>query len=232
VSAHEGRGQATPLQGISGPAIGLPSSGHLPRRSLGEGGFTLLELLCVIAVIGVLAALIIPSVGGARRSANKAKVKVQFAQWTAAIEAFRSEYGYYPAFDATNLVNGGATATDHPFHDVLAGRRRDGTALIAGSAAATQNRKLARFHTFTDSELTAGGLVRDAFDNTAIAVLVDKDLDGFIRAGTDFTTLPAVAGIMPTGADFPPAGVRAGVIFYAPAPGATAANPEFIFSWK
>jgi prepilin-type N-terminal cleavage/methylation domain-containing protein len=196
------------------------------------GGFTLLELLCVIAVIGLLAALIIPSVGGARRSANKAKVKVQFAQWTAAIEAFRAEYGYYPAFDGSNLVNGGVTAADHPFHDVLAGRRRDGTPLAAGSAAASQNRKLARFHTFTESELSAGGLVRDAFDNTALAVLVDRDLDGFIRPGADFTMLPAVAGLTPGGADFPPTGVRAGVIFYAPAPGATTANPEFIFSWK
>lgn len=194
--------------------------------------FTLLELLCVIAVIGVLAALIVPSVGGARRSANKAKIKVQFAQWTTAIEAFRAEYGYYPAFDAGNLVNGGVTATEHPFHDLLAGRRRDGTPPAPGSAAAVQNRKLARFHTFAESELDAAGLVRDAFDNTAIAVLVDKDLDGFIRPGADFTSLPAVAGLAPGSADFPPSGVRAGVIFYAPAPGATAASPEFIFSWK
>jgi prepilin-type N-terminal cleavage/methylation domain-containing protein len=194
--------------------------------------FTLLELLCVIAVIGILAALIFPSVGAARRSANKAKVKVQFSQWVAAIESFRGEYGYYPAFDASNLVNGGVTAADHPFHDVLAGRRRDGTPLAAGGPAATQNRKLARFHSFTDSELTAAGLVRDAFDNTALAVLVDRDLDGFIRSGADFTTLPAVAGLTPASADFPPTGVRAGVLFYAPAPGATTANPEFIFSWK
>lgn len=241
MSAQERRERATPLQSATAPrdASGARSLGALKRRTArrsgpawASGAFTLLELLCVIAVIGVLAALIIPSVGGARRSANKAKVKVQFAQWTNAIEAFRAEYGYYPAFDASNLVNGGVTATDHPFHDVLAGRRRDGTALAAGSPAAAQNRKLARFHTFTDSELTAGGLVRDAFDNTAVAVLVDKDLDGFIRPGADFSTLPAVAGLTPAGADFPPAGVRAGVIFYSPAPGATTANPEFIFSWK
>jgi prepilin-type N-terminal cleavage/methylation domain-containing protein len=215
----------------------LPDGGHKPPLQLADrrrlsAAFTLLELLCVIGVIGILAALIFPTVTGARRSANKAKTKVEFAQWAAAIESFRAEYGYYPAFDASGLVNGGVTATEHPFHDVLAGRRRDGTIPPAGTAAANQNRKLIRFASFGDADFTAAGLLRDAFDNTAIAVLVDRDLDGLVRAGTDFTALPAVGGIVPGGADFPATGIRAGVIFYAPAPGATSANPEFIFSWK
>jgi prepilin-type N-terminal cleavage/methylation domain-containing protein len=194
--------------------------------------FTLLELLTVIAVIGILAALIFPGVSAARRSANKARTKVQFAQWATAIESFRAEYGYYPAFDASNLVNGGVTAVEHPFHDVLAGRLRDGGPLPAGGAAAAQNRKLIRFYAFAEADFTPDGLLHDAFDNTAIAVLVDRDMDGVIRPGTDFTTLPLVNGMAPAAADFPAGGVRAGVIFYAPLPGATPANPDFIFSWK
>lgn len=204
----------------------------MKQRAPRISGFTVLELLVVLAILGILAALIFPSVGAARRSANKAKARVQFTQWAAAIESFRGEYGYYPAFDASNLVNGGATATDHLFHDILAARKRDGTALTAGSPAVLQNRKAIAFYSFSDADFTAANLIRDAFDNTAIAVLVDKDLDGVIRAGTDFTTLPPVTGLTPSALDFPTAGVRAGVIFYAPAPGATVANPEFIFSWK
>ncbi len=204
----------------------------MTQRSPRVSGFTLLELLTVLAILGLLAALIFPSVSSARRSANKAKARVQFTQWAAAIESFRGEYGYYPAFDASNLVNGGATATDHLFHDILAAKKRDGTALTAGGAAAMQNRKLISFYSFSDADFTPANLLRDAFDNTAIAVLVDKDLDGVIRPGADFATLPPVGGITPTSADFPANGVRAGVIFYAPAPGATAANPEFIFSWR
>lgn len=194
--------------------------------------FTLLELLAVIAIIGLLAALLFPGLGAARRSAARAKTKVQFAQWTAAIEAFRTEYGFYPVFDASGLVNGGATATDHLFHDLLAARKRDGSALAATDPAALQNRKRLALHFFSEGELDAAGFLADASGNTEIAVLTDRDLDGVIRAGTDFSTLPAVGGATPGTTDIPAAGIRAGVIFYAPAPGSTAANPVFVFSWK
>ena len=39
-------------------------------------------------------------------------------------------------------------------------------------------------------------------------------------------------GIKPAAGLFPASGIRAGVLFYAPAPGATVANPEFILSWQ
>jgi prepilin-type N-terminal cleavage/methylation domain-containing protein len=209
-------------------------------------GFTLLELLAVIAVIGILASLIFPSISAARKSAHRAKTKVQFNQWAAAIESFRSEYGYYPSFDASNLVNGGATTVvsgDHLFHDILAGKKRDGSApgTSSSSSAGSQNRKRIAFHSFSDADFTAADspyphLIRDAFDNLSIAVLVDRNLDGRIDSG-DYGSLPSVVAsdgtsIRPSTTDIPADGVRAGVIFYAPDPNATAANPAFIFSWK
>jgi prepilin-type N-terminal cleavage/methylation domain-containing protein len=194
--------------------------------------FTLLELLSVIAILGILAALLFPGLSSARRSATKAKTRVQFAQWTAAVESFRSEYGHYPLFDAGGLVNGGVTETDHLFHDLLAARKRSGAVLTAGDAALVQNRKLITFHSFGDGELNQAGLVCDAAGNTALVVLTDRDLDGVIRQGVDYNALPAVNGMTPGSVDIPATGVRAGVIFYAPAPGATAANQEFVFSWK
>jgi prepilin-type N-terminal cleavage/methylation domain-containing protein len=209
-------------------------------------GFTLIELLAVIAIIGILAALLFPSLGAVRRSANRVKTRVQFSQWAAAIESFRAEYGYYPRFHDSNLVNppaqNSAPETLHLFHDLLAARRRDGSALPAYSSAAplnpeAQNRKLIAFQAFSETDFTeastpAPHLLRDAFGNTEIALLVDRNLDGIISAADYPGGWPPVAGLRPTSDDIPATGVRAGVIFYAPAPDATAAAPEFIFSWK
>ncbi len=205
-------------------------------------GFTLMEILAVVVVIAVLASLLFPAIRSARIAAVKAKTHVVFNQWTAALESFRSDYGYYPALHSSNLVNPSGQNTDpatlHLFHDVLAGKRRDGSALPTYSSSTdsrfpeVQNRRLVRFHTFGNSDFTTDSLLQDPCENTMIAVLVDKDLDGVIKAGSDFTTLPAVNGMTPASSDFPSGGVRAGVIFYSAAPNATAANPDFIFSWK
>lgn len=204
--------------------------------------FTLMELLAVIVVIGILAALLFPAVRSARLAANKARTRVQFNQWAAAIEGFRSEYGYYPAFHGSNLVNPVGQNSDpstlHLFHDLLTARRRDGSVLPAYATTTNpqfpevQNRRLISFHSFGDGDFTSDNLIKDACDTTAIAVLVDRDLDGVIKAGSDFTTLPAVNGLTPTIADFPAAGIRAGVVFYSASPNASTANPEFNFSWK
>ncbi len=205
-----------------------------------RAGFTLIELLTVIAIIGILAAILIPTVNSGRQSASKAKTRVQFTQWAAAIEAFRSEYGYYPVFDDSNLVNGGAGSEPgalHPFHDLLAGRRRDGTALPAYSAAnprspEAQNRKRLAFYAFTEADFSPVKLLQDAFGHTQIAVLVDRNLDGSITSADYPGGWPAVGGMSPGAVELPATGLRAGVAFYAPAPGATMANPGFIVSWQ
>jgi prepilin-type N-terminal cleavage/methylation domain-containing protein len=247
--------------------VGPTASRALARSATGSTknlrrAFTLIELLTVIAIIGILVAIIVPTASSARLSAQRAKTRTQFSQWAIAIENFRQEYGYYPTFDTTNLVNppGQSTSANaqHRFHDTLVGKRRDGSALPAIRAGNTanplppesQNPRLISFITFTESDLvpsnysdtTVRNLIRDAFDNTKIAVLVDKNLDGVIKVGggLDYTTLPAVSpvdnasALRPNATDFPTGttgGIRAGVAFYSAMPGATDPS-QLIFSWK
>jgi prepilin-type N-terminal cleavage/methylation domain-containing protein len=233
--------------------------------------FTLIELLTVIAIIGILLAILIPTTSSARTAAKKARTRGQFAQWGAAIESFRQEYGYYPTFETSgagankvngNTVGGTNLTAVHRFYETLVGTRRDGTALpttTAGTPAPpqAQNTRRIQFITFTeadivpvnstDTSLTAKrGLIRDAFDNTDIAVLMDRNLDGSVKfggtGGDSIAALPLVrpadntAGqaLAPSTADFPVAaqgGVRTGVLFYCLPPKATTQS-DFILSWK
>jgi prepilin-type N-terminal cleavage/methylation domain-containing protein len=186
----------------------LPCRTHPRSAHHRDGAFTLIELLTVIAILGVLAAILIPTTASARNGAKKAKTRGQFAQWGSAIEAFRQEYGTYPTFETAgaglNKVNGNTAgsanlAGQHRFYETLVGSRRDGAALpttIAGTPPPpqAQNTRRIQFITFTESDivsasttdaslLTKRGLIRDAFDGTDIVVLVDRNLDGSIKVG-------------------------------------------------
>lgn len=215
------------------------------ERPSRPSAFTMVELLVVLSVLGVLAALFFPSLVSARHAADRARTRLRFGQWMSAIEAFRTEYGSYPVFAADGLVNGGAAASpdgEHLFHDLLAGRRRDGLPLGTGPAgsAAGQNFRGVRFHAFGEDELTSGEgaqpcLVRVASGETSIAVVVDRNLDGRIDA-LDLESWPAVAaadGLMlrPGPSDLPAGGLRAGVAFYAPDPSAPRGQPRLVRSW-
>ncbi len=269
-SPKSGRGHFSGLQPptFAGTGINRVSVFHVGKRQNAEeartclpvsvagllnsgAGFTLVELLTVIAIIAILAAILVPTLGGARKAANRARTRVQFGQWVMAVEAFRQEYGCYPEFDGSNKVNGGAstnTSAEHRFHDVLAGCRRDGSALpvVASGEAApeAQNFRRMRFLSFAEgdffpadaAESVRRNLLRDGFEGTDIAVLVDRNFDGMIDRN-DYAELPAVEvpegngrSIRPQMADFG-GGVRAGVVFYSAPPRAFDAA-QLVCSWK
>ncbi|MEO8498536.1 MAG: prepilin-type N-terminal cleavage/methylation domain-containing protein, partial [Planctomycetota bacterium] len=71
------------------------------RKSL--PGFTLVEMLVVIAIIGILAAILVPTLGAAIRRAKIGAVAMEVNQLSQAIEAYKLEFNDYPP-DFTNAA--------------------------------------------------------------------------------------------------------------------------------
>jgi len=69
---------------------------QLPARPSRRSGFTLVEMLMVVAILSVLAALILPAVQNSVVSAREAAVVSEISQLEAAIAAFRNRYGIDP----------------------------------------------------------------------------------------------------------------------------------------
>lgn len=77
-------------------------------RSRNNQAFTLIEILVVIAIIGILIGLSLFGLTGARESSRNAKRKADLELLRGAIETYRSDCGSYPSVLASPLV--GTTA--------------------------------------------------------------------------------------------------------------------------
>ena len=76
------------------------------RRS--HYAFTLVELLVIIAIIAVLAALLLPVGGGPRRAGKIARARMETGMISASIAAYQGTYGRFPV--SSNVVNLAAAA--------------------------------------------------------------------------------------------------------------------------
>jgi prepilin-type N-terminal cleavage/methylation domain-containing protein len=74
----------------------LSTAYSLPPIARRRRGFTMVELLVVMAIIGILIGLLIPVVGMARKRAKRMEVVNLVSELTKSTEAFRLDYGQYP----------------------------------------------------------------------------------------------------------------------------------------
>jgi type II secretion system protein G len=61
-----------------------------------RAGFTLVEILIVVIILGILAAVTIPNYGNAAQSARESNLKENLAKIRAHIELYRNQHADYP----------------------------------------------------------------------------------------------------------------------------------------
>lgn len=70
---------------------------HLPMRKHASSGFTIVELLIVIVVIGILAAITIVAYNGIQDRTKNSQTTAAVTAWIKALEMYRADNGRFPS---------------------------------------------------------------------------------------------------------------------------------------
>ena len=147
--------------------------------------FTLVELMIVIAIIGVLASLLTPMISSAYTKALATNSKTFMANMASALERYKEDNGDYPKFLHEPRVNLNDADNAASIYKMLAAKNPDGSRLTSADRREF-NRRLTTYLDFNmNSVKKIGGKwkIVDSFGNPNIYVCVDSDSDGFIKSG-------------------------------------------------
>jgi prepilin-type N-terminal cleavage/methylation domain-containing protein len=100
---ESGRWRVT--NGVMGAAAGAGRSRHPSPVTRHPPAFTLIELLTVMAIIGVLAAFTLSVLGRLKRQQYIRNVQGEMAQLETAIDRYKAAYGFYPPDNPCGSLN-------------------------------------------------------------------------------------------------------------------------------
>lgn len=129
----------------------------LPKRKFRGRGFTLIEILVVIAIIAVLAGLLLAALSGVQKAAKRTKTTSLMQSFARACDEFALDHGRYPGLLPDSAIEEEATQVSQPI-DIT-------------SITPTQNALL---------ELMGGARVKNSLSPTSVL----KEYENFVSNAT------------------------------------------------
>jgi len=145
-----------------------------------QSGFTIVELLIVIVVIGILAGLVITTFNGIQQKARDTERETDIKAIHAQVEAFWAQKGYYPSLTDLNdrTANTGFVAVNLKGLDAEAFKdpKGTGTALVGTPAA----------NVYAYAVTNSAGTTCEADDTTCAKYTLTSTLEGTLNGSGTF----------------------------------------------